>query len=122
MKLLFSGIIINLLNEGGPMFMYTNLILFIVGIVLLIKAFTKIEESTKLQKIVSHISLLSLSWGFLGFMIGMIGAFDSISAVGEISQPMFAAGLKIALLSPTFGLFIFAVIRLGLIGLQWKQK
>jgi len=63
-----------------------------------------------------------LVWGFLGHIIGLIGAFDAIEAVGEVSQGVMAAGIKISLIVPVFGSFIFLVGRLGIIILTWMQK
>lgn len=122
MNALFISTIFDRLNEGGPLFMYTNFIVFLTCIALLIRAFLKGDELNSNQKLLHSLSLFSLVWGFLGFMIGMIGAFDAISASGGVSQPIFASGLKVALLAPTFGAFIFAIVRLGIIGLQFKKR
>ena len=118
MKFLFT----NYLSEGGPLFMYTILICLIVCIILTVKSFLKGDANGKKQKLISHISLFALVFGFLGFMIGMIGAFDAISIAGNVSPSILAAGLKIGMLSPAFGMLTFLIARLGLIGLQLKEK
>ena len=119
MKFLFF----NLLNDGGPTFMYTTLLLLIASIVLLIKAFVKGDADGKTSQLIKHISLFALVWGFLGMMIGLISAFDAISAInGDIATPILAGGLKIALLSPAFGMLVFLVARLGLIAVALKEK
>ena len=116
-------LIINFLNEGGPLFMYTLLILLIVCIVLFIKAFTNGDPNGKTQQLISSISLFALVWGFLGQMIGLIGAFDAISSInGDISTQVLAGGLKIGLLSPSFGMLVFLIVRLGIIGLILRKK
>jgi biopolymer transport protein ExbB/TolQ len=112
----------NLLNEGGPLFMYTNLILLIVCILLIIGAFTKKEQAEKMTHLIKHISLFALVWGFLGFFIGMIYAFDSISLSNDIAPSVLAGGLKIGLLSPSFGLVVFLIARAGIIALVLKKK
>ena len=42
--------------------------------------------------------------GFMGTVIGMIGAFDAIEAAGDISPSLVAGGIKVALLTTVFGL------------------
>lgn len=111
----------NLLSDGGPMFMYPILICLIICVALTIKAFTKGDSDGKTAKLISHISLFALVFGFLGFMIGMIGAMDAISIATSISTGVLAAGLKIGMLSPAFGMLAFLIARLGLIGLHLKK-
>ena len=118
MKFLFA----NLLNEGGPMFMYTNLILLIVCIILIIRAFLKDELKEKSVQLVKHISLFGLVWGFLGLFIGLIGAFDSIEMATDVSSGVLASGLKIGLLAPSFGMVVFLIARVGIIALAMKKK
>lgn len=122
MKLLFLGQITDRLSEGGPTFMYTILICLLICIALIIKAFLKGDPEEKLLKLIKSISLFALVWGFLGQMIGLISAFDSIQSMGNVDQGVLAAGLKVGLLSPTFGMFTFLVARLGIIGLILKKK
>lgn len=117
MKFLFT----NLLQEGGPLFMYTTLICLIICLVLITKSFTKGDVEGKSKQLIKHISLFALVWGFLGFMTGMIGAMDVISIADDIATPVLAGGLKIAMLSPTFGIITFLIVRLGLIGLTLKK-
>ncbi len=110
------------LNEGGPLFMYTTLFLLIAILALLIRGFLKPEARQKTITFVSSISLFVLVWGFLGQMIGLITAFDAIEAAGDISPSMLAGGLKIAILSPLFGMIVFLIARVGIIILTWMQK
>ena len=42
--------------------------------------------------------------GFMGTVIGMIGAFDAIEAAGDINPSLVAGGIKVALLTTVFGL------------------
>ena len=110
------------LNEGGSLFMYTILILLIVILALLVKAFLKKENTKKTIRLVSSISLFALVWGFLGQIIGLIGAFDSIDSFDNIAPGILAGGIKVALLSPAFGMFVFLIARLGIIILILTQK
>lgn len=110
------------LNEGGPLFMYTTLFLLITMVALLIRAFLKPSARQKTITIVSSISLFVLVWGFLGQMIGLIGAFDAIEAAGDVSPSILAGGLKIAILSPLFGMVAFLIARIGIIILNILEK
>jgi len=110
------------LQEGGPFFMYPLLFILILVIVLIVKGFLKKDEVDKTISLISSITLFALVWGFLGHIIGMIGAFDAISAVGDISPSVLAAGLKISLLTTVFGSFVFLIGRLGIIILTWLKK
>ena len=113
----------NLLNEGGPLFMYTILLVLIISIILIIKEYLKPNENGKTLELVKSLSLFALVWGFLGLMIGLITAFDAIESFNEnINPAILAGGLKIGLLSPTFGAFAFLVARIGIIGLIIKKK
>ena len=115
-------LIINLLQEGGTMFMYPLLFMLITCIALIIKAFLRSAENDKVVLLIKHISLFALVYGFLGFMLGMIDAFDAISRATSVHPAVLAGGLKIGLLSPVFGMFVFLITRLGLIGLMLKNN
>ena len=121
-SLMTKPLFANLFNEGGPVFMYTTFIILIVCIALLIKGFLKGDENQKTRKLVASLSLFALVWGFLGQIIGLIGAFDAIQSINNIAPAMLAGGLKVALLSPAFGMLVFLIARLGIIGLILKEK
>jgi len=119
MKLVFA----NLLNEGGPTFMYPILFMLIACVILAIMAFVKKGKQEKFISLLKHISLFALVWGFLGFFMGLIQMFDSISAFdGNVATPLLAGGLKVALLAPSFGLVTFLVARIGLILMTVLKK
>jgi len=50
--------------------------------------------------------------GFMGTVIGMIGAFDSIQAAGDISPTVVAGGIKVALLTTVFGLIVAIILQI----------
>ena len=110
------------LNEGGPFFMYPLFFILILLIILIVKAFVQKGALDKTMSLISSISLFAIVWGFLGQIIGLIGAFDTIESVGDVSPEMLAAGLKVAFLAPVFGMFVFLVGRLGIIVLTWIKK
>lgn len=121
MKFLFFGQFSDRMNEGGPSFMYPMLFMLLICIALIVYTFVKGDVQGKLKKLISHISLFALVWGFLGMMVGLIAAFDAISKATAIDSGVLAGGLKIGLLSPLFGMIIFLIARLGLIGLTLKK-
>ncbi len=114
--------ITNLLNEGGPLFMYTTLLILIAIIALLVKAFLNSGSKEKTVALIKHLSLFVLVWGFTGQMIGLIGAFDAIQMQGNIAPEVLAGGIKVAILSPLFGMIVFLIARLGIIGLTLLKK
>lgn len=68
-----------------------------------------------LEKNVSWISLfiaLAPMLGFMGTVIGMIGAFDAIEAAGDISPSLVAGGIKVALLTTVFGLIVAIILQI----------
>lgn len=50
--------------------------------------------------------------GFMGTVIGMIGAFDDIAAAGDISPTVVAGGIKVALLTTVFGLIVAIILQI----------
>lgn len=50
--------------------------------------------------------------GFMGTVIGMINAFDTIEAVGDISPTVVAGGIKVALLTTVFGLVVAIILQI----------
>lgn len=50
--------------------------------------------------------------GFMGTVIGMIGAFDAIEAAGDISPSLVAGGIKVALLTTVGGLIVAVILQL----------
>lgn len=69
----------------------------------------------RLEKGLSWISLfiaLAPMLGFLGTVIGMVGAFDAIEAAGDISPSIVAGGIKVALLTTVFGLIVAIILQI----------
>jgi biopolymer transport protein ExbB len=55
---------------------------------------------------------LSPMLGFMGTVIGMIGAFDAIEAAGDISPSLVAGGIKVALLTTVAGLIVAIILQI----------
>lgn len=71
-------------------------------------------EMGKLEKGVTWINLcisLSPMLGFMGTVIGMIGAFDAIEQAGDISASVVAGGIKVALITTVAGLIAAMILQ-----------
>ena len=68
-----------------------------------------------LEKNMSWITLfiaMAPSLGFLGTVIGMIMAFDTIEQVGDISPTVVAGGMKVALITTVGGLIVALILQI----------
>ena len=116
----------NRFMEGGALFMSLILICLLTSIYFLVKSLLNIKANIKIsKKMLKHISdsgTLGLALGFMGAFLGLITAFDVLEATGEANPSIIAGGLKVALLSPLFGLFTFSVSKLAILILRIIQK
>ncbi len=67
-----------------------------------------------LEKGITWISLFIATapmLGFMGTVIGMIKAFDTIEAAGDISPSLVAGGIKIALITTVSGLIVAVILQ-----------
>ncbi len=111
----------NFILDGGPIFMVPLLILLVVIVLLFIRGLKNNTEKT--YKLINALSLFSFVFGVLGFVIGLLSALEIISSSQQsISSAMLAGGLKVGLLSPTFGMMIFLIGKLFSIILTWKKE
>ena len=71
-------------------------------------------QSGNLENGMSWIALfisLAPMIGFMGTVVGMIDAFDSIQAAGDIAPSMVAGGIKVALLTTVGGLIVAVILQ-----------
>lgn len=124
--LVVSNPLVDRFNEGGVFFMSLILICFLFSVFFIVKGIisnkTNNALSKKMLKLGIDSSLLGLVIGFFASVIGLITAFDTIEAMGDADPAVFAGGLKVSLLTAVFGLFTFAISRLGILILRWLQK
>lgn len=69
----------------------------------------------QLEKNVSWLSLfiaIAPMLGFMGTVIGMIQAFQKISAVGNLSASLIAGDIQVALLTTVFGLIVAIILQI----------
>jgi len=112
--------------EGGALFMSLILICLLMSIFFTVKSILKIKTDKEVsKKILKHISdsgTLGLALGIMGAFLGLISAFDVLEASGGAEPAIIAGGLKVALLSPLFGLLTFSVSKLAILILRIIQK
>ena len=112
--------------EGGALFMSLILICLLMSIFFTVKSILKIKTDKEVsKKILKHISdsgTLGLALGVMGAFLGLISAFDVLEASGAAEPAIIAGGLKVALLSPLFGLFTFSFSKLAILILRIIQK
>jgi len=112
--------------EGGALFMSLILICLLMSIFFTVKSILKIKTDKEVsKKILKHISdsgTLGLALGVMGAFLGLISAFDVLEASGGAEPAIIAGGLKVALLSPLFGILTFSVSKLAILILRIIQK
>ncbi|MEP0265524.1 MotA/TolQ/ExbB proton channel family protein [Dokdonia sp.] len=115
--------LIDRIQEGGPVFMVPLVLIIIAIIVLFTLSLLGKKNTIHTNQLIGHLSLFAMIWGFLGSTLGLISAFDAFEAIGgNVSQPMFASGLKVALLTTVFGLLAFLIGRLAMLILTIKLQ
>ena len=123
---ILGSTLFNRFLEGGALFMSLILICLLMSIYFMIKGFYKIKTNPELSKkmisLVNDSGTLGISLGFLSAFLGLIGAFDVLEATGNANPSIIAGGLKIALLSPIFGIFTFVISKIGVVTLKLLQK
>jgi len=88
---------LDLFYEGGTLFM-TILTILLLGVIV---CFFKFPDWVK------DLGILALSFGILGQIIGLYGAFKGIEQLGQVSQEMMAGGLKLSSITTMYGLLIY---------------
>jgi len=124
---LIGTTLFNRFMDGGALFMSLILICLLTSIYFIVKSVLKIksniETSKKMLKHISDSGTLGLALGIMGFLLSLIAAFDAIEGGQvELSGVVLASGLKIALLSPLFGLLTYSVSKLAILVLRIIQK
>lgn len=72
-------------------------------------------EMARMERGLSWISLfiaIAPMLGFMGTVIGMIGAFDDIQSAGAMSPQIVAGGIKVALLTTVSGLIVAIILQI----------
>ena len=123
---LIGTTLFNRFLEGGALFMSLVLVCLLISIYFTAKSFLNIKSNLEIsKKMLKHISdsgTLGLALGVMGAFLGLISAFDVLEATGAAEPGIIAGGLKVALLSPLFGLLTFSVSKLAILILRILQK
>lgn len=108
--------------DGGPIFTVVIFICLILVLALFAATFMNKANQDKFISLMKHIGWFAVAWGFMGRTMGLIHAFDLVEASGELTPSLLAEGLKMALVDPLFGIFVFVVARVGIIILVALKK
>ena len=118
--------LLNRFLEGGALFMSLILICLLLSIYFMARGFLSVKTNPVLSKkmlaLINDSGTLGLALGFFSAFLGLITGFDAIEASGNAEPAILAGGIKVALLSPLFGLFTFVVSRVGMLLLRLLQK
>jgi len=118
--------LLNRFLEGGALFMSLILICLLLSIYFMARGFLSVKTNPVLSKkmlpLINDSGILGLGLGFFSAFLGLITGFDAIEASGAAEPSILAGGIKVALLSPLFGLFTFIVSRVGMLLLRLLQK
>ncbi len=106
-------------NTRGPVasIYYQGLLRYDEGLAMVEKSIASYGgvEMGRMESGLTWISLfiaIAPSLGFMGTVVGMIQAFDSIQKMGDMSPVALAGGIKVALLTTLFGLIAAVVLQL----------
>ena len=118
--------LLNRFLEGGALFMSLILICLLLSIYFMTRGFLSVKTNPELSKkmlaLISYSGTLGLALGVFSAFLGLITGFDAIEASGNAEPAILAGGIKVALLSPLFGLFTFVISRIGMLLLRLLQK
>jgi len=116
----------NRIQEGGTFAMSLIVICFLIMLFLIVRAFLKLKAPSsvfnKLIKLINQIALIALVVGLFNQWLGLIHVFDAFESLNAIDPQVFAGGLKITLLSPIFGGFVFIIGRIMTFVLTWIRR
>ncbi len=105
--------VIELFKMGGMLFMVTITILAVAMIYISVKScinvFVKKDYSGAGVNYILLFGSLAVTIGFLAQAIGLFQAFSAIQRAADISPAIVAGGIKVSMITPLFGSFIFII-------------
>ncbi len=124
---MFAITFYNLHMEGGMSFMIPLTLLFVANIgifiYILLSMFQKKSFNPIWLEAIKQIGGLAAAWGTWSTLIGLLYAFDAIEGSPEVIPfPVICGGMKVALLTVLYGLFIFCVSLLAYIILKLIKR
>lgn len=114
--------VFHILNDGGVLITYPILALLVWIIILFVLGLRNKAKTERAKSLIGAIGWFVIAWGYLGRTIGLIGSFDRVAAVGDISPELLSPGLKMALVGPLVALVTLAIARLAIIILIMVRK
>lgn len=122
----FFGQLFSRIQEGGPLSMSLIVISFLLILFLIVRAAMKLKAPShifqKAISLINQLALLALVIGLFSQFIGLIQVFDAFEALGDVNPSLFAGGLKLTLLPPVFGGFVFLTGRMATFILNWIRN
>ncbi len=119
----FFGTLYARMQEGGIVSMTIIVLLFFLMLYFVVRAGMKLKAPHHLFKkpisLINQSALLALVIGLFNQLLGLIQVFDAFESLYSIEPAMFASGLKLTLLPPIFGGFIFIIGRTASFILNW---
>ncbi|MFN6088594.1 MAG: MotA/TolQ/ExbB proton channel family protein [Cyclobacteriaceae bacterium] len=127
MKPMLASFLYDFHMTGGPPFMFPLALLFLTNIgLILFSTFTLIQKKvlpTKYLEAIKLIGILAAVFGSLGTMVGLMEAFDALEGMKEMLPfQVIMGGMKVAIITVIYGLFIFCVSMLAYIVLKLSVK
>jgi hypothetical protein len=127
MKTMLVSFLYDFHMTGGPPFMFPLALLFLTNIgLILFSTFTLIQKKvlpTKYLEAIKLIGILAAVFGSLGTMVGLMEAFDALEGMKEMLPfQVIMGGMKVAIITVIYGLFIFCVSMLAYIVLKLSAK
>ena len=122
----FFGTLYSRMQEGGLVSMSLILLSLILILFFIISAGLKLNAPDIIFKkqisLMNQLTLLALVIGLFSQFLGLIQVFDAFESLGNINPSLFGGGIKLTLLSPLFGSFVFLVGRTAGFILNWVRK
>jgi len=127
MKTMLASFLYEFHMTGGPHFMFPLALLLLINISLILYSiFTLIQKKvlpTKYLEAIKLIGILAAVFGSLGTMVGLMEAFDALEGMKEMLPfQVIMGGMKVAIITVIYGLFIFCVSMLAYIILKLSSK
>ncbi|HRG79128.1 MAG TPA: MotA/TolQ/ExbB proton channel family protein [Cyclobacteriaceae bacterium] len=127
MKTMLASFLYDFHMTGGPPFMFPLAMLLLVNLGLILYCiFTLIQKKVlpiKYLEAIKLIGILAAVFGSLGTMVGLMEAFDALEGMKEMLPfQVIMGGMKVAIITVIYGLFIFCISMLAYIILKFSVK
>ncbi len=126
MKSILAIWLIDLHFDGGPIFMIPLSLMLLINIGLVIYSILGLKKKTLMPKYVEaikQIGALAAVFGALCTLIGLMQAFNWLETHNEgASFQVIMGGMKVAIITAMYGLFIFFVSMFAYIILKLSAK